>query len=157
MTQVDNSRRDAILRLHADGMSDHDIAKALGVTKNSVIGTRYRLNLAVNRTMFRADGEIPENGWAKRRMKAMVIEQTPRRSPAPKLTENLPCPRPLGVHPILTLTATSCRWPIGNPQHEDFRYCLETKLDGGPYCERHFELAYKPYASSKINLARSPR
>jgi hypothetical protein len=40
------------------------------------------------------------------------------------------------------LTATSCRWPSGNPRDlATFRYCGEV-APGGPYCERHARLAY---------------
>jgi hypothetical protein len=43
---------------------------------------------------------------------------------------------------VTDLTATSCRWPTGNPRElATFRYCGEAALDG-PYCERHARLAY---------------
>jgi hypothetical protein len=43
---------------------------------------------------------------------------------------------------IVDLTASSCRWPTGNPRDlKTFRYCGEAAC-GGPYCERHARLAY---------------
>jgi len=43
---------------------------------------------------------------------------------------------------VVDLTASSCRWPSGNPRDlATFRYCGET-AHGGPYCERHAGLAY---------------
>ena len=43
---------------------------------------------------------------------------------------------------VVDLTASSCRWPSGNPRDlATFRYCGET-AHGGPYCERHADLAY---------------
>jgi hypothetical protein len=48
---------------------------------------------------------------------------------------------------VADLTASSCRWPTGNPRDlTTFRYCGETAY-GGPYCERHARLAYLPRAA----------
>jgi GcrA cell cycle regulator len=45
---------------------------------------------------------------------------------------------------VADLTATSCRWPSGNPRDlATFRYCGEA-ASGSPYCERHARLAYLP-------------
>ena len=43
---------------------------------------------------------------------------------------------------VAELTASSFRWPTGNPRDlTTFRYCGET-AHGGPYCERHARRAY---------------
>ena len=43
---------------------------------------------------------------------------------------------------VVDLTASSCRWPSGNPRDlATFRYCGEP-AHGGPYCEHHADLAY---------------
>jgi hypothetical protein len=48
---------------------------------------------------------------------------------------------------VAELTASSCRWPTGNPRDlKTFRYCGEA-AQGGPYCERHARLAYMPRAA----------
>ena len=45
---------------------------------------------------------------------------------------------------VADLTASSCRWPSGDPRDlETFRYCGET-VHGGTYCERHARIAYMP-------------
>ncbi len=45
---------------------------------------------------------------------------------------------------VVDLTETTCRWPTGNPRDlKTFRYCGEIAR-GGPYCERHAQLAYLP-------------
>jgi hypothetical protein len=44
---------------------------------------------------------------------------------------------------VAALTSRSCHWPIGDPQHSDFRFCGEaTKIP--PYCAEHRALAYMP-------------
>jgi GcrA cell cycle regulator len=43
---------------------------------------------------------------------------------------------------VVDLTASSCRWPSGNPRDlATFRYCGEA-AHAGPYCEHHVPLAY---------------
>jgi hypothetical protein len=45
---------------------------------------------------------------------------------------------------VVDLTESSCRWLTGNPRDlKTFRYCGEA-APGGPYCERHAQLAYLP-------------
>lgn len=43
-----------------------------------------------------------------------------------------------------TLLAGDCRWPIGDPQKEDFHYCGKRKVDGYPYCDFHVRRASSP-------------
>ena len=48
---------------------------------------------------------------------------------------------------VVDLTASSCRWPSGNPRDlATFRYCGKDP-PCGPYCERHARLAYLPRAA----------
>jgi len=42
------------------------------------------------------------------------------------------------------LTENSCRWPIGDPQTEEFHFCTRNKVPGLPYCEHHARRAYQP-------------
>ena len=49
------------------------------------------------------------------------------------------------VHSILYLTAWTCRWPIGDPRKDNFRYCLIQKLDAlRPYCDHHAKMHKAP-------------
>jgi hypothetical protein len=43
---------------------------------------------------------------------------------------------------VAALTAKDCRFPIGDPQREDFKFCGEARVAGKRYCERHCGLAY---------------
>ncbi len=45
---------------------------------------------------------------------------------------------------IQTLTEACCRWPIGDPQHQDFHFCGRKKISGLPYCDFHAIRAYAP-------------
>jgi hypothetical protein len=49
-----------------------------------------------------------------------------------------------GTLTVAELTASSCRWPTGNPRDlATFRYCGETAC-GGSYCKRNARLASAP-------------
>jgi hypothetical protein len=44
---------------------------------------------------------------------------------------------------VAALTATSCRWPCGDPQHPGFHFC-GSPVTAPPYCEEHRGVAYLP-------------
>ncbi|HYD64499.1 GcrA family cell cycle regulator [Azospirillum sp.] len=45
---------------------------------------------------------------------------------------------------ILSLTERMCKWPVGDPKHQDFHFCGKTALTGLPYCAEHAAIAYQP-------------
>lgn len=45
---------------------------------------------------------------------------------------------------LADLTFRCCRWPLGDPQQPDFRFCGEPRRQGSPYCDAHHGLAYVP-------------
>jgi len=45
---------------------------------------------------------------------------------------------------VETLEDSSCRWPIGDPQHPDFHFCGRPKIAGLPYCDHHSRVAFQP-------------
>jgi GcrA cell cycle regulator len=47
-------------------------------------------------------------------------------------------------------TDNTCRWPIGDPQHADFRFCGAKRVSGRPYCETHTRKAYQPGTKPKV-------
>ena len=41
------------------------------------------------------------------------------------------------------LTEKMCRWPIGHPNDDDFRFCGEPSIPTRPYCNEHCFQAYR--------------
>ena len=41
------------------------------------------------------------------------------------------------------LTEKMCRWPIGHPGDDDFRFCGEPSIPTRPYCGEHCVQAYR--------------
>lgn len=65
------------------------------------------------------------------------------------------------LHPIEDLTATTCAWPIGDPQDWDtFRYCCEpVRFDelgfAHRYCQAHFELSTTPLSRIRVSVEKA--
>jgi GcrA cell cycle regulator len=47
------------------------------------------------------------------------------------------------------LTEKICKWPIGEPTDEDFRFCGLGRNPNSVYCEEHTKLAYQPLDSRR--------
>jgi GcrA cell cycle regulator len=166
--QWTDDRVDILKRLWADGLSASQIAGKLGmgVTRNAVIGKVHRLNLAgrVNtpraqtpRTQRKASPDAPaapQRGPSKPTMPtagATALKQFTQPHSAPR---HMPLPEPKPVRlvdtsrdgriTILHLSDKTCKWPIGDPQHDDFCFCGHAPRDGAPYCEYHARIAYQP-------------
>ena len=45
---------------------------------------------------------------------------------------------------VLTITDHMCKWPIGDPGAEDFRFCGRRTEEEEPYCTAHSRVAYQP-------------
>ena len=51
---------------------------------------------------------------------------------------------------MANLKPNQCRWPIGDPDSENFHFCGETVFSGKPYCYEHCRQAYQ-FAPVKKN------
>ena len=98
--------------LWAEGLTTGEIGKQLGVSKNAVVGKAHRLGLKGRPSPI------------KRQEKAA----------APKKEKK--------VFTLTDLTAQTCRWPIGDPKHDDFHFCGAPVVPGKPYCLEHCMAAY---------------
>ena len=45
---------------------------------------------------------------------------------------------------VLTITDRMCKWPIGDPGADDFRFCGRRTEEEEPYCTAHSRVAYQP-------------
>lgn len=156
-------RIEALRKLWADGLSANQIATELGngITRNAVIGKVSRLGLSGS--IKRKPGVKPPPPPKA----AKVLEARARRSdaaaaPKPTLPRQLPrtsiAPIPIAqpareIPPpdeakrvtILELRESMCKWPMGDPQAPEFRYCgADAPIGEGPYCKFHHRVAYQP-------------
>ncbi|MBS4018741.1 MAG: hypothetical protein KGZ68_10940, partial [Dechloromonas sp.] len=59
---------------------------------------------------------------------------------------------------LMDLRESSCRWPMGDPQSDEFRFCGgKAVIGGGPYCAYHARVAYVPMAARRKQFSNEPR
>jgi GcrA cell cycle regulator len=162
-----DERVEMLKKLWADGLSASQIAGRLGdVTRNAVIGKVHRLGLAGRATTSRMRSARPRNRVSHLPLKPTRVQYRthgnvalkpvfmPVEKPAvalmlvPKIVEDLDIPPALRVD-LLDLKESMCRWPIGDPQDENFHFCGRTKSAGISYCEHHARVAFQPAARRK--------
>lgn len=130
------------------GMTTGQIAKALNVTKNSIIGKVHRLCLTARPSPIKKTSETSEK-------KVSTPEKTIKASqPKPKMTsesqENGCCESQKSTSsfveetniPLIKLDNHTCRWPLGDPRDDDFCFCGKRVKTGQTYCEEHAAIAY---------------
>lgn len=158
-------------RLHAQGMTMTGIAEALGrgLTKGSVVGKLHRLGalpsrsgaVAMKEIRSRRAGRRDEARHVERRKSVQPRVLTIPRGPldpdrpgrrVPLAIPRRPFERPLEGHvglDIMDLRADTCRWPVWDMSRDAARvYCGASAPNGGPYCECHRRVAYRPYRRS---------
>lgn len=152
-----DERVELLKKLWTEGLSASQIAGRLGsVTRNAVIGKVHRLGLSGRATTSRMKSHRPRNriASAKRATRPRVAQQSGNPAVRALYADGQPYTPPVDevVIPlaerkyIQTLTESSCRWPIGDPQHEEFHFCGRGKVPGLPYCEAHARRAFQPAA-----------
>lgn len=136
-------------KLWAEGLSASQIAKQLGgVTRNAVIGKVHRLGLSGRATPSRPAKRKIKTPRATARAPKTAIARAPRPAPAPIA----PPPPPIEAKrmangeyaTILTITESTCKWPLGDPSGDDFRFCGRNTGTDSPYCQAHSRVAYQP-------------
>lgn len=154
-----DERVESLKKLWQEGLSASQIAGRLGgVTRNAVIGKVHRLGLSGRATTSRMKSHRPRRTAAaqsnqKRLQKPRFgqLSNTPLQrlyqgdteQPYVPPVEELVIPENERKF-ISTLTDSCCRWPIGDPQHDDFHFCGKGKVAGLPYCEFHARRAFQP-------------
>lgn len=138
-----------------ENLSGTQIAAAMGLKdRNAVMGKVHRLGITRKIAAAAEDGAAPspglrdtdqepatmsDEGQAAATPEAVPpVEETPPSPPPPPDPE----PETVSGHPVMQLKERSCRWPIGDPQKPDFRFCCAERLGSYPYCAEHAEISY---------------
>jgi len=141
------------------GMSTAEIGKRLGFSKNAIVGKINRL------------------GWNMPVKKSPVVSQSKKKSP--KIPPKKPVKKPAAPKKsaanaarearqskkniemmirhsaqLMGLRADQCRWPIGDPDSENFRFCGGKCFTGKPYCFEHCKVAYQFATPVKMPVKR---
>ncbi|MCP1198614.1 GcrA family cell cycle regulator [Notoacmeibacter sp. MSK16QG-6] len=173
-----DERVELLKKLWADGLSASQIANQLGgVSRNAVIGKVHRLKLS-SRGRASQKPARPKKPSAPRQpsvrsaaprasMSTVIASQSmPRTSSAgatalkadyaidevaepvyqPAAEVVVPMSRRLS---LLELSERTCKWPIGDPLHDDFHFCGNDSGEGTPYCKGHAQIAYQQNTDRK--------
>ena len=149
MTWTDE-RIDQLTELWGAGQSASQIGKALGMSKNAVIGKAHRLKLPPRPSPIRKERSTPR---PKPRSVPRLQTATP---PPPEAVPSSPARREVEalrkaietVPRIVRRPARrasggpGCLWPIGDPGDADFHFCGDSSVPGKPYCDLHCAKAY---------------
>jgi GcrA cell cycle regulator len=136
------------------GLSTSEIGKKLGFTKNAVVGKINRLGL--NNTTKKA----PEKKPAKTLKAPAKVQKPAKQVKAPVKAQKPARDKKVESHvraeskkkteksiqnfvALMELRQDQCRWPIGSPDSDDFRFCGEKCFSGKPYCFEHCKVAYQ--------------
>jgi GcrA cell cycle regulator len=168
-----DERVELLKKMWAEGLSASQIAAKLagGVTRNAVIGKVHRMGLSGRVTRTRVStprtrktrepshpgrpahaGNADTGSPVARSIGNTALKPLPAAKPEP-LLEPVPIRAadiPIGERvTILMLSDKTCRWPIGDPSHEDFCFCGKTPKEGMPYCAGHAAIAYQPHSDRR--------
>lgn len=163
-----------LTRLHAEGRTAREIAAELGddISRGAVIGKLWRLGIPTTPAQTTTQSKPPRPPRAPRPAKASAAAGEPampvcnptKVSPTAPPPPPAPQPEPLGAGPACAaLRDRHCRWPIGNPAADDFRFCAEPcmrhpemprgrdgRLRVPVYCAAHYELSVQPSAERRV-------
>ena len=134
-----DERVEQLKQLWTEGLSASQIARVLGgLTRNAVIGKVHRLGLAGRASPSR---EI--------RPRLPAVPRMPKRLAAlsePGVEEPELALQDGTFATVLTVDDRMCRWPIGEPDKNEFHFCGRQPKSGSPYCEAHARKAHQPSA-----------
>lgn len=150
-----DERTEAAQAMWAGGKTAAEIAKALDITRNAVIGKVHRMGWATRLVQVRKKPTDKRSGTPRQRMsaeeraaKARARSQRWRaengsQPRAPRVPYEPPQPPNMLMLSIMDLQSSNCRFPIGDPKEPGFAFCGSVALDHS-YCPFHRALAYQP-------------
>lgn len=124
-----------------EGLTANEIAKKLGVSKNSIVGKVHRLCLTARPSPIKKkDEEIQEIVVAEKNEQSVEVAETAEIVTS-EISEVKDNPATLGIK-LVNLDSHTCRWPLGDPRDEDFGFCGKKVRAGQTYCDEHSAMAY---------------
>lgn len=144
-------------RLWVEGKTAAEIAKTIGggVTRNAVIGKAHRMKLSgrISPIQENTRPETTAHRAAPKTQKQTMTRVTPREIissvQVPIIEENYCFGE--GVQ-LVELKERMCRWPIGDPKEEKFKFCGGPSIEGFPYCDHHCRAAFQSNNKSKLRI-----
>jgi GcrA cell cycle regulator len=125
-------------------LSCAEIARRLGVSKNAVVGKAHRLKLPARPSPIQKKGaqevKSARAGDLRPTSSSGQIHARPQAMPQSSALATPEHSERLLVSPLRGYK--SCRWPIGEPGTEGFRFCTAECEPRKSYCPEHCRIAY---------------
>tara|TARA_B100001250_G_scaffold387916_1_gene385747 strand:- start:210 stop:707 length:498 start_codon:yes stop_codon:yes gene_type:complete len=135
-----NEKVEKLKDLWSKGHTASQIAEMLGdTTRNAVIGKAHRLNLEARASSKQVSTSNKQE--SKRPRKAQQPMSRKSRFKSILLDKNFEAEKPTALE---GLTDSTCRWPIGHPDEENFYFCGRKPIESFPYCKLHVLYAFQP-------------
>lgn len=149
-----DDRVEVLKKLWLEGRTASQIASELGgVTRNAVIGKVHRLGLSGRPSPIKRKtrkSEVRKKTVRKKATKAVSKTTTVKKSATAlkdnvvDIINNVDTFKPAnGGKTMMELRENMCKWPMGDPKSQEFRFCGCKVEPGLPYCEHHAALAYQ--------------
>lgn len=92
-----------------------------------------------------ANKAVKKNADTKKTDKKAAAEKPTIKTASKKTQKDLALHELLIQHALqmASLKPNQCRWPIGDPDSDNFHFCGETVFAGKPYCYEHCRQAYQ--------------
>lgn len=129
-------------RMWEQGLTANEIAKKLGVTKNSIVGKVHRLCLKARPSPIKSKDRPEAPMPLLEPVLETAIELPVDTEVVADIKENKKTTKTHGTVRLVDLDAHTCRWPIGDPRDDDFCFCGKKVKSGQTYCDEHSALAY---------------
>ena len=128
-------RIEKLKQLWDEGLTASRIAAELGdVTRNAVIGKAHSLGLS-----GRMASKSKNNGISIIRKKRINVSRSQ------KVIDITPViDEPMNPTSFQDIKDGLCRWPLGEPEEIDFKFCGRNTNEGFVYCQAHHKQAYQP-------------
>lgn len=140
--------RIALLKqLFERGRTCREIAIEIGLSRNAVIGKIARLKLTGpgSRGPSRRAGSAPRRPAGARQLQILLKQRIEANgeaaTPAAEVVA-LEIPQGPGCS-LMELGKDTCRWPVGDLDAAEAKFCGNRPLDGLPYCAGHARIAYR--------------
>ncbi len=143
MTAWTPERVATVTRLWNEGLTTAEIGRAVGMSKNAVVGKAHRLQLPPRPSPIRRGKSYSRTPKAKNGVNgANGVHGTNGRKSATAQSGIVVPARSRAPEPSLAVGSSACKWPIGHPDEPSFHFCGELALLGKPYCLEHYRRAY---------------
>lgn len=141
------TRIEELKKLWEQGLSASAIGKALGVSKNAVVGKAHRLKLPARPSPIRRGARPVVKRVAALPPKPITMPGLRHNARSTSLQTSLVNLPPATPPAMMTRRAVargvkSCLWPLGDPGASDFHFCNGEVVPGKSYCAEHCQKAY---------------